>query len=118
VAGDIGCVGIFVGISSFLSMSNFSKNNLLGLLFEFCHRNPRKSFIVYKRLEGLPFLLKLPLLASSKIPKRKRLVESVFEKFYELRNSLRGILVLHPLEVEQFFIGQHLAKSSASIALS
>ena len=29
--------------------------------------NPRKSFIVYKRLEGLLFLLKLPLLASSVI---------------------------------------------------
>ena len=61
VIGGIGCVGIFVGISSFLAMSNFSKNNLLGLLFEFCH------LIVYNRLEGLLFLLKLPLLASSVI---------------------------------------------------
>ena len=81
-------------------------------MFEFCHLK------VYKRLEGLLFLLKSPSLASSKIPKRKRLVEAVFEKFYELRNSLHGILVLLPLEVEQFFIGCIWAKSSASIAFS
>ena len=46
-AGDIGCVGIFVGISSFLSMSNFSKNNLLGLLFEFCHPRQQSKEVLH-----------------------------------------------------------------------
>ena len=57
------------------------------MMFEFCHRNPRKSFIVDKRLEGLLFLFKSRLLASSKIPKRTRLVEAVFEKLYEFRTD-------------------------------
>jgi len=44
VIGGIRCVGIFVGISSLLAMSNLSKNNLLGLLFEFCHRLRSNNF--------------------------------------------------------------------------